>query len=192
MYFCGTGKWNFRVHKSCTELPSEMDHPFHLQHQLARNPKRVYKDFTCGASNMKFKQLAFSWTECRFCLDTSCTLRMPDFKHPLHEHKLARFKETGGYLLDVCNEHCSFGLFRCVQCGFIIHGSCLKMPQTIKHRRHWHPLTLYDKYVEDNTGEYCCEICKKMRNPYRGVYFLHEKRERVLCSHRMSTGRGKQ
>lgn len=169
-YFCSTMNCNFWLHKSCAELPSTKDHPFHPLHQLSRIHTEASGIFTCNACNIKSNTSAFSCVECSFHLDSSCALRTPDFKHPLHEHKLAYFPETEQLKCNACGDSCNLDLYRCVQCNFNLHRSCLELPKTVKHGRHWHLLTLYDKYLEDDTGEYYCEICETRRHPDRGVY----------------------
>ncbi|KAI4373203.1 hypothetical protein MLD38_011356 [Melastoma candidum] len=168
-YFCYTKNCKFWIHKSCSELPNVMEHPFHPQHQLKVNPSEA-REFTCSACNIKSTNLAFSCIGCGFHLDSSCAVQIPDLKHPLHEHELAYYKEAEQLKCYACGDHCSLDLYRCVPCNFNLHRSCLPLPQLVDHKRHWHPLTLHNKYLEDDTGEYYCEICTERRHPDRGVY----------------------
>ncbi|KAI4365093.1 hypothetical protein MLD38_021112 [Melastoma candidum] len=157
----------FHPEHSHPHLPSRMEHPFHPLHQLTRTPPDARAVFTCSACNVDSNTLAFFCLECPFHLDSSCSLKKPDFKHPLHEHELAYFCETEELKCNSCGDSCNLDLYRCVLCNFNLHRTCLELPMTVNHIKHEHPLTLYDKYLEDDTGEYYCEICvglKKRRS----------------------------
>lgn len=44
------------------------------------------------------------------------------------------------------------------------------MPFKVQHEDHSDPLTLMENVVEDDYGEYYCEICRDKRNPKHPVY----------------------
>ncbi|XVF06430.1 hypothetical protein REPUB_Repub06bG0047400 [Reevesia pubescens] len=60
--------------------------------------------------------------------------------------------------------------YRCVQCDINFHLECIPIPPTTKHRYHRHDFMFIDSFIEDDSGEYCCDICEEERDPKHPVY----------------------
>ncbi|OMO96110.1 C1-like protein [Corchorus olitorius] len=74
----------------------------------------------------------------------------------------------------VCNEIFEGPFYRCVECGINFHLKCVPVPQIIKSKCHFHPLTLKDSFVEDDSGEHYCDVCEEERHPKDHVYCCDE------------------
>ncbi|OMO96108.1 DC1 domain-containing protein [Corchorus olitorius] len=64
--------------------------------------------------------------------------------------------------------------FRCIACDINFDLECALVPRFIKSKCHIHTLTLVDSFVEDDSGEYYCDVCEEERNPKHHVYICEE------------------
>lgn len=125
---------------------------------------------------------------CEFRMCVRCIFENPIIKYERHsQHRLCFVKEVPDIL--ECNayngycklpvtsaELCSteYSMFRCVHCDYNLHLLCGPLPCTIKYKYHIHPLIFVDSVVEDNSGEYYCDICESERDPKICVYYCQE------------------
>ncbi|XP_030472212.1 uncharacterized protein LOC115690105 [Syzygium oleosum] len=59
-------------------------------------------------------------------------------------------------------------------CNVHVHYDCLQTPQTIKTNHHIDELTLHESIVEDDSGEYYCDICERRRDLELWAYSCKE------------------
>ncbi|XP_058227178.1 uncharacterized protein LOC131335711 isoform X2 [Rhododendron vialii] len=114
------------------------------------------------------KGFGYECSECLDYFDISYTLK----KSKPHEHPLAYFNIKSNKLnCESCRRSLLTPFFRCEECNFNIHVSCVSiLPQIVKHRCHRHILSLTYSPVKDfpDEGEnaeylfdptYYCEEC---------------------------------
>ncbi|WRX22742.1 DC1 - like 10, partial [Theobroma cacao] len=142
----------YYLHDKCSHLPSEIQHPLHSHHGLnlyTRPPHMV--DFIicdeCGDISPGFIYLC---EECDFKLDVKCAMRavpkseLSTLKEAERETELFHFSHKHKLLF--CNfrdptykRQCSFcrlqifgPTYYCFRCGWVLHESCLKLPQVMQ------------------------------------------------------------
>ncbi|GMN58987.1 hypothetical protein TIFTF001_028077 [Ficus carica] len=161
-FYCCT-KCKLLLHKSCAALPQKIRHPLHPNHSLL--------------------------TLCVLCV--KCVMKVKGtIRYEDHEHLLCLLEETytklahcDGYdayckqpVTSTSTEidHTRLSILRCSECDFWVHLLCGPLPSTIEYKYHIHPLTLVDSLVDDNSGEYYCDICESERDPRIRVYHCQE------------------
>ncbi|KAI4383497.1 hypothetical protein MLD38_009330 [Melastoma candidum] len=169
-YQCKLLECSFQLHKWCAQLPTKMQHPFHPKHPLELQPVPPGGSQECSACRKEFVGYELSCVEDGFHLDSKCAFLVPTLKHPLHEHHLTLFEETRNFHCNVCGEVCKSEYYRCPMCNFNLHTDCLPLPSKVKHKDHVDQLTLYDRYLEDDSGEYYCDLCVQRRHADHGAY----------------------
>ncbi|KAL5560201.1 hypothetical protein UlMin_036412 [Ulmus minor] len=186
-YACTTCE--YFLHKSCAELPLEIQHPSHSFHPLFL--RETYWSFTCNICK-KEKENAFTY-DCKQCSEFHMCVKCyhasisPSIKYRYHEHLLC-FIEDFSHLAhckasdNYCHQpkasddlhHLTNSVFLCLNCDFKIHFICGPLPSTIKHECHMHPLILIDSVVDANSENYYCDVCEFERNPRIRVYHCKE------------------
>ncbi|XP_062079428.1 uncharacterized protein LOC133783825 isoform X1 [Humulus lupulus] len=185
-YGCNICK--YFLHKQCIDqLPQEIQTSHHPNHDRLFLLMKRYncKCSTCG--NKDQPALYFECPQCDFRLCLECGVRRTrTIKYEDHPHLLC-FMEKINNVVEQCNVYdtclkqsimCnteefhktdSFK-FQCLDCDFKLHLLCGPLPSIIKHDSHMHSLDLVDSFIEDNSGEYCCDVCEEERNPRIRVY----------------------
>ncbi|KAH9718103.1 phorbol-ester/DAG-type domain-containing protein [Citrus sinensis] len=174
----------FYLHKSCVELPREIQHPLHRHPLSLPNPySEEYHE--CDACHKHYYGFSYSCQDCDFNLDLDCSLLLPSIKLRSHKHVLTLFKKL--YDTADCDSRsgCVIGqnkstplddcYLRCVACNFNLHLLCCRLPKSFKHDCHQHPLTLKDNFIDlfvddFEDEEYCCDFCEARRNARECVY----------------------
>ncbi|XP_031398382.1 uncharacterized protein LOC116208945 [Punica granatum] len=166
------------LHMSCAQQPLELEHPFHPQHQLKFLPRSTSaQHFYCSACHVKSEGSAFHCAECEFLLDLACASLKPTLKHHRHEHSLAYFQRSPYKYPrgNACRRSSRIDVYCCLPCNFNLHHKCLALPPIIEHERHpYHPLVLFDKFVQGDPNDQYCDFCEEIRNPDHGVYRCDE------------------
>ncbi|GLT51381.1 hypothetical protein SLA2020_247960 [Shorea laevis] len=178
----------FFLHKSCSELPLNITHPFHDKHPLALLAKAPYSAL-CDFCRKSVDGFVYHCSSCKFDLDIKCAL-LPEFlngdfpkvDHHIHvEHPLFFIENLSPHgvklasscYCSVCLEKLSDASFyTCVVCTLFFHKSCFEteLPSSINnhpfHDKHTLTLTL------TRSGELHCQFCHNY--PYDGVgLFYH-------------------
>ncbi|GKV33454.1 hypothetical protein SLEP1_g41971 [Rubroshorea leprosula] len=176
----------FFLHKSCSELPLNITHPFHDNHPftlLARAPDSASCNF-CG--KLLVTQLVYHCSSCKFDLDIKCALlpeflngEFPKVDHQIHvEHPLFFIKNLSHEVKLASSRYCSVCLeqlsnasfYTCVVCKLFLHKSCFEteLPLNINHPFHEkHTLTL--TLLKRESGA-LCQFCQKSRYP-AGLFY---------------------
>ncbi|PKI57174.1 uncharacterized protein LOC116201541 [Punica granatum] len=169
----------FALHKSCSESPQQIQHPFHPLHPLILHTKSPYpsENLYCDACRKTIRNgFAFHCSNCKFDLDVACISRMPTLRHKKHDqHPLAFFEDMGVEVTcNVCGKKCREYIYRCTACNFNAHCTCLPFASTVKHKKHQHSLFLKDSVVKGDSGWFPCEVCKKRITPKHRVYYCED------------------
>ena len=168
--FYSCTKCNFFLHKSCIELPRKKRHPLH-RHPLKLLPKAPYRSnlFRCDACCQDCNGFTYHCEECSFDLDVQCSLMLDILIHKGHEHRLYLSNTRYEQNCSSCDFE-SFQVYRCITCEFALDFKCATLPLTARYRQHEHPFTL-SYAVEDDSGEYYCDICEEERDPKHWFYY---------------------
>ncbi|XP_030934530.1 uncharacterized protein LOC115959981 [Quercus lobata] len=182
--FYRCAKCNFFLHKSCIELSRKKRHPLH-QHPLTFLPKTPYrsKSFGCDACDQSCNGFTYHCEKCKFDLDVQCSLILEIFSHKGHEHLLrlstTRYSQNCNSCDFKSSPHCyqNYQVLRCITCEFALDFKCAILPLNTRYKQHEHPFFL-SYAVEDDSGDYYCDICEKERDLKHWFYYCAD------CSYR--------
>ncbi|KAA8521021.1 hypothetical protein F0562_011691 [Nyssa sinensis] len=171
------------LHKSCSELPEKIEHPFHRLHPLTL--RKTSRRISCRACRKFTTGFAYGCLSCRFQVHTRCGWPIPpSIRSEYHNHRLALLSiEADRLLCNSCKKHSNTPFFSCVECNFNLHLHCYpKLPPTIKHKSHFHPLTFTkspikgdpDQDHEDDHKEFYCSVCEEKRDLSDPSYYCPE------------------
>jgi hypothetical protein len=137
---------NFLCHKSCFELPEEIQHPLHPNHTLRiRGPWGTRSSY-CAACVKRCGRCFSYWCkrdDCDFSLDTKCASRWRVInKDDCQQHAYVPILKQIQFTCEACGEEgkdviCLY----CTICQLLTHPKCASIPRTI-NITHRHPLTL--------------------------------------------------
>ncbi|XVE90024.1 hypothetical protein DITRI_Ditri20bG0043200 [Diplodiscus trichospermus] len=181
---------DFILHESCFALPKEIQCPSHPSHSLEASQSRS-SPVTCHACGYGFSPNDIGYgcnLESDLYFHYLCvkSLRRP-LKSSSHEHDLYYFGVDGHQMLAYskgafikhfncsrCSRKCSGPSYHCVKCKISFHLECVQIPEIVKSKYHIHPFILKDSFIEDDSGEYYCDICEEERNGKDHVYYCKE------------------
>ncbi|KDO36304.1 hypothetical protein CISIN_1g035674mg [Citrus sinensis] len=172
----GCDQCNYYLHKSCIELPRQIQHLFHrhpLTLQSHRDDGTKYQ--RCSACDKKLGGFFYQCSNC-FVLDVDCALLQLGVQLEGHEYILTLFAKLRH--APECRRYLSAttGALdqNCVKCNFVVYLLRSPLPQVIECSSHHHPLTLTEKVVDDNYGTQICDICEEDRDPEVCIYYCTE------------------
>ncbi|XP_050255050.1 uncharacterized protein LOC126700930 [Quercus robur] len=171
LYACTQTQCSFYLHKSCAELPTEFQNPFHPHGPLTLrfDPS---KSFPCRAC---FKSCIGFYFHCevrKFDLHLDCAFLMTtaeeeeqqqgckQLQHCIHLHPLVLVDKKDEVVNQIkcfiCGEHCFAACYGCDPCGISLHKPCAEFqyPQEIQNFTHSCPLTL-----QTRVHPFRCQAC---------------------------------
>lgn len=156
------------IHKYCTELPNQIQHPFHNDHPLILLQKATneFADlFLCNACQASSNGFAYHCASCDFYLDVFCSLLTDSVVHEGHQHPLVLNQEPGNLNCNACGKSCSGVMYGCDSCGFNLDLLCITFPLSfIRPRYDSHAVKLTYFPTQSNSDLAHCEICKENLN----------------------------
>ncbi|GLT47735.1 hypothetical protein SLA2020_214020 [Shorea laevis] len=172
----------FCLHKSCAELPREINHSFHPSHPLILYEKSQYLGpFWCDSCHKeKGKEFVYHCSSCNFDLDIRCALipnliteDFPKPKHFSHQHSLFflqnNYIEPQDQSCSACEEPIPGPVYCCFDCEFLLHQKCFELPIEINHPTHRkHSLTLLPN-PPPHPEKCSCHLCTKAYNGF--IYY---------------------
>lgn len=183
------------VHESCLGFPGEIQLPILQGSPL--HPVVIGKGYRCRACGGTLDRYTISYSycylQCQYYLNFH--LRCADslkraIESDSHEHPLFYFGTECQELFanmsellpadrffqcNTCNKPCrGVPFFRCLVCDINLHLECVPIPHLINSKCHIHPFSLKDCFVEDDSGEYYCDVCEEERHPKDHVYYCEE------------------
>ncbi|XP_041022394.1 uncharacterized protein LOC121263525 [Juglans microcarpa x Juglans regia] len=176
-YYCCL-QCKFCLHKSCADLPRKKLHPLH-DHPLTLLPNKFHEYdgvFWCAACDRRCNGFVYSCDSCHFKLDVPCSLIPKKVTHEGHEYPLfvtdrspyVRYRDS----CNSCGERVPATIY-CGDCGFKIGFCCATLPLTIKYGPYEKPFIL-SYSIEDDSGEYYCDICEEKRNLKHWFYYCED------------------
>ncbi|KAJ8760640.1 hypothetical protein K2173_015307 [Erythroxylum novogranatense] len=186
----GCFECKFYLHKSCAEMPREIQHPYHpfhpLRAQVGKYAKMICKTCRTGTDN---EEIVYYCKDCRFGLHMHCAevslLVVSPLKQKCHVHnlyyKLGSFMRStsktqyGFHVCSICRENCEESGYICFECDCSFHLGCIPIPETVKYDGHMHSLTLRAPVSGvDYSLDYYCFDCEKERNPRYHAYYCDQ------------------
>ncbi|GLT96160.1 hypothetical protein SLE2022_138040 [Rubroshorea leprosula] len=184
---------DFCLHKSCAELPREINHPSHLYHPLILYEKRPmdcsYSVWFCDSCRKVYKSgeelFVYHCSSCDFDLDIRCAVLInlisgdiPRLKHFSHQHSLFFLKkhyiEPQDQSCSACEEPISGPVYCCFDCSFFLHQKCFELPLEINHPSHRkHSVTLVPN-PPPHLEKCSCHLCTKAFKGFIYYCFLCE------------------
>ncbi|KAJ7968268.1 Cysteine/Histidine-rich C1 domain family protein [Quillaja saponaria] len=168
------------AHKSCAQLPIQIQHPFHPSHQsLTLTPRRF--PFRCHHCQTRFSTFRFycEETEFRLCLKcfplkpyrSGAEELLPEIKNPFSPESLLVLQGNKDFWCDSCHKFFSTDwCYWSQECQMDIH--CALMPpiiekgdqgsdHVIRHCGHQHPLTFMEMKNDEDFQQVHCFVCRQ-------------------------------
>lgn len=173
-------KCDIVLHKSCAELPREINHLFHPQHPLTLIARQPGKHFKCDVCGCPFWNAKYHCSQCDFELDPACASLMPIANHDdnnshtsphVHPHPfIPCLAEKKFAYCSGCSKFIEDTIYVCLQCKFMLHEACTKFPYKIRHIFHpQHPLVLTKAGTAYEIGS--LELCTACRADFNGFTY---------------------
>ncbi|KAK2994056.1 hypothetical protein RJ640_010685 [Escallonia rubra] len=146
---------NFFLHKTCAELPEEINNVSHPAHPLSLFAEPPYEEtlIHCDCCDETWGWFTYNCDLCEFDVCMACVL-VGKIKHLGHDHPLIPYNQvkendTGGeeVVCGGCNKPITDDdAYSCSDCNFFLHKTCAELPEEINHISHpIHALKLYKK-----------------------------------------------
>nr|XP_023911117.1 uncharacterized protein LOC112022720 [Quercus suber] len=164
-------KCSFFLHESCANLPNKKRHPLH-QRPLTLLPMKPSMHFWCQACHRSCNGFTYQCEKCWFNLDVQCSMISEILIHPGHEHQLLLSSIPFEQNCNCCASSIN-PIFRCTTCDFSLDFRCATMPHSTRYKQHEHPFALSYR-VEDDSGEYYCDICEQERRDSKYWFYYCE------------------
>ncbi|XVF83467.1 hypothetical protein PTKIN_Ptkin16aG0488900 [Pterospermum kingtungense] len=149
----------FHLHKQCAEAPSEMNHPFHRNHNFNLLKLENANCFACWKPLLD--AVHFS-PDGGFYLHVKCADLSAEINHLLHpQHPLILQFNSQRLSCSICRKPQDRGLvYSCSSpCEFVLHIECSAIP-TLQFVDEPLPCHLCQKTEDSETVHYLCSICK--------------------------------
>ncbi|XP_059460243.1 uncharacterized protein LOC132189518 [Corylus avellana] len=176
-YKCSTSDCNLLLHKSCLELPPQIQqHPFHHpNHTLSLVEPQKKLCNACGKNCNAYP--FYHCNECDFNLDITCaTARLQiDINTDDCQHTFISFFNQIQFTCQACGEEGKEFASECSVCQLLIHRKCAGFSRIIGILSHNHPLTLtYSlRQVKEDNNIFCNLCYQKVKTEY-GAYYCKE------------------
>ncbi|KAI6692752.1 hypothetical protein NL676_020462 [Syzygium grande] len=157
-----------------------LERPLHRHALYKRKLSEQCNPLECNvcSSSIHGSTSIFCCERCNGYLHRSCATGIPSQiqHHPLHAHGLTYFQRNSNSNSQcrACGKRCAVDLYSCELCKVHIHLDSLQLPQTIKSDHHIDELTLPESIVEDDSGEYYCNICERRRDPELWAHYCEQ------------------
>ncbi|CDP14966.1 unnamed protein product [Coffea canephora] len=157
------------LHKRCAELPLQITHPMHSQHDLVLLGNR---HCICNACGQDWEFFTYHCSLCRFDLDVSCANIDREIKLDKHDHPLIQLTRPATFFCNACSKVGEDSSHLCAVCPFWIHRKCALLSSTVKHKDHNHPLLLaYSLPPDYRSFRQHCPVCREMIHPSNWLYY---------------------
>ncbi|XP_017240536.1 uncharacterized protein LOC108213271 [Daucus carota subsp. sativus] len=164
----------FYLHKSCAELPSQINFYKHNQHPLHLLPRP--NKFTCDVCD-RYVKFSYACDDCQFDVCVVCAFQQRVLQHEGHpEHILTLMPRKSLFKCDACHEKVEDSSYVCTTCALCIHKACALSPFTIPAPAfHHHPLHLiYSVPQMHRYFDRFCNICQRRVHTNFWLYYCHK------------------
>jgi hypothetical protein len=163
----------FFLHKSCAELPREIQHPVHPNHTLfIRAPAWAN---VCDACDKRCGRCFFyRCNGCDFDIDIESASFWLTKLDDGHQHEFFPIIHQIHFTCQVSGEDCNSIAQVCHICQLLTHIKCSRMPRTLRIMADGHLLTLIyslGKVIKEHRDHVFCQLrYKKLNLKYAGYY----------------------
>ena len=175
-YTCGSCE-GFFLHKTCAELPIQINHPMHDKHSLTFVPRLSSMSF-CDICKCKWEHFGYRCDICDYDICAICTLDEDRvFYHTSHsDHSLNLMRREALFDCDACGQKAKDSSYLCNNCDFWIHKSCAASTNTVSMPNfHQHPMQLAFSIPEMHRGsDQFCGKCKELVSKNYWSYYCQE------------------
>jgi len=160
-------------HVECVNLSQEVNHPSHPQHSLkllGYESLTSDAEETCLLCGERPDKVLYRCSTCNFSVCRFCTKDPPPLAiehHKTHEHRLVLLSRLISFECNACGMQGDRSPYMCVQCGFVVHRTCIDLPRVININRHDHRISFTHHL---GVGYSRCGICRKDISQYHGAY----------------------
>ncbi|KAD2805086.1 hypothetical protein E3N88_38463 [Mikania micrantha] len=179
-FHCADKQCCFVLHEWCAKLPMKIEeydgHPQHTLFLLPEIPGEFFGVFDCAICFFPSNGFAYGCTTCKYYVDINCAFIPKEITHDSHiDHIRSKVNPSAEPRRRYCKA-CKYSMkrkfgFHCRSCDFYIHVQCaLFLPKIITHKCDKHPLSLRYEPVENQLGEYFCEVCENKFDPFQWFY----------------------
>ena len=165
----------FYHHKSCAELPRELQHPLHPKHPLILFKEWKYYDnkecSKCEVCKKYHVEYSYGFSDCNFNLHSRCASFPLTMETDIHDHPLSRIWKLDKFTCDLCGKEGSYVRYLCAPCNFWTHKSCASCLRSIKVIRHKHPLNLIHSLEVNQSDSRFCQLCVQKVDTNYGLYY---------------------
>ncbi|XP_047325179.1 uncharacterized protein LOC124928968 [Impatiens glandulifera] len=171
------------MHKSCTQLPKSIRHPFHKPHSLllTRWVGNEGNGFCSVCWDVLDDSIGYSCDECKFKLDKKCASLVAK-TYEFHDHPLVLVPTLSIFNCHRCECGKCVPMLHCIDedCGFNLHLHCIpSLPSVVNYEGHIHPLTLTNTQIKDHDDEegyeeFYCDACEELRLLPDPTYYCEE------------------
>ncbi|KAL0891252.1 hypothetical protein Bca101_015235 [Brassica carinata] len=170
LYKCSQCQLKF--HFECSNLPLEIIHPCHSKHPLKflTREEHQFSDGKCRICGNKLGRRFYHCSICKFNVDAACAKNPPPLTilfPKAHDHQISLIPRIIAFTCDACGLAGDRSPYSCQQCDFMIHQSCIDLPEIININRHEHRLS---RRLHLNPGSWPCGICHKKVDWSYGAY----------------------
>ncbi|CAA0384615.1 unnamed protein product [Arabidopsis thaliana] len=148
--------------------------PFHPNHPLELTISKSLPDDAekaCVLCGVRSEIVMYYCLICDFSMCLNCVRSPPPLviEHSkTHEHHLTLLSRRISFTCNVCGMHEDGQVsYLCLQCGFMVHRSCIGLPHVIIINRHVHRITLTNHI---GPGYSDCGVCRRPVNQFHGAY----------------------
>ncbi|CAL2272618.1 unnamed protein product [Prunus armeniaca] len=170
-FYCCTQDCLFFLHEKCARLRKKELHPFH-PHRLQLLTKAHTFDglFNCRMCHSLSQGFCYYCKRCDIYLDLQCMSISNPLAHDAHGHTLDLNSSSSKDHCRGCGISLADFRFSCFKCKFHLCIPCVKLPATARYKYQDDPLKLAYHSVENELGEYYCDICEGERDPTHWFY----------------------
>ncbi|CAA7060800.1 unnamed protein product [Microthlaspi erraticum] len=170
LYQCSQCQLEF--HEECAHLPQEITHPCHPKHpvQYLTSEEHHFSDGKCCLCEKKLGRRFYHCSICKFSMDAGCVRDPPPLTilfAKAHEHQLSLMPRIISFNCDACGMKGDRSPYSCQECYFMVHQSCIDLPEIINVNRHEHRLS---RRSHLSPGSWECGVCYKNIDWSYGAY----------------------
>ncbi|XP_059460235.1 uncharacterized protein LOC132189510 [Corylus avellana] len=173
-YKCSTSDCNLLLHKSCLELPPQIQqHPFHhSNHTLYLVEPQEKLCNACGKNCNAYP--FYQCSECDFNLDFTCATRS-QINYTDCQHTFISLFQQIQFTCHACGEEGKEFASQCSICQLLIHSKCTGFSRIIQITSHDHSLTLtYSLHQVKEHNRLFCKLCYQKVKAEYAAYFCQE------------------
>ncbi|CAH8366475.1 unnamed protein product [Eruca vesicaria subsp. sativa] len=161
-----------KFHFECLNLPLEITHPCHPKHPLKflTREEHYFLDGKCCICGDELWRRFYHCSICKFSVDLACVRNPPPLTilfAKTHDHKISLMPRIISFNCDVCGMNGDRSPYSCQRCDFMIHQSCIDLPEIINVNRHEHRVS---RRLHLYPGNWICGVCYKKVDWSYGAY----------------------